>query len=142
MDSYDEAADETAVADVSRLWDTGFLDDLSIEATDYRFANGVIGKVITYHLEERPRVKLVTYQGTKVIDRTHIDERLRDKDLALRLDTFLDDRSLSRIDKVLRDMMSEKGYSRAPARTATRRTRTAARPTPKPVSTKKRKSVR
>jgi len=110
---YDDQAHETAVADFKRLWDSGFLDDLSIEATDYPFANGVTGKVITYHLEERPRVKLVTYQGTKVIDRTQIDERLRDKDLALRLDAFLDDRMLSRIDKVLRDMMSEKGYSRA-----------------------------
>jgi outer membrane protein insertion porin family len=110
---YDEAAEDTAVADFKRLWATGFLDDLSIEATDYTFANGVTGKVITYHLEERPRVKLVTYQGTKVIDRTQIDERLRDKDIALRLDSFLDERSLSRIDEVLRDMMSEKGYARA-----------------------------
>ena len=110
---YDDAANDTAVADFKRLWATGFLDDLSIEATDYRFANGVIGKVVTYHLEERPRVKLVNYQGTKVIDRTQIDERLRDKDLALRLDSFLDDRALPRIEKVLRDMMSEKGYARA-----------------------------
>ena len=110
---YDEAAHETAVADFKRLWSTGFLDDLSIEATDYHFANGVTGKVITYHLEERPRVKLVTYQGTSVIDRAKIDERLRDKDIELRLDSFLDDRSLARIDRVLRDMMSEKGYARA-----------------------------
>jgi outer membrane protein insertion porin family len=110
---YDEAAYDTAVADFKRLWATGFLDDLSIEATDYRFANGVTGKVITYHLEERPRVKLVSYQGTSVIDRAQIDERLRDKDLALRLDSFLDERGLARIDKVLRDMMSEKGYTRA-----------------------------
>jgi outer membrane protein insertion porin family len=110
---YDEAAHDTAVADFKRLWATGFLDDLSIEATDYLFANGVTGKIITYHLEERPRVKLVTYQGTKVIDRTQIDERLREKDLALRLDAFLDERTLSRVDKILRDMMSEKGYARA-----------------------------
>jgi outer membrane protein insertion porin family len=110
---YDDTAYEAAIADFKRLWATGFLDDLSIEATDYRFANGVIGKVITYHLEERPRVKLVSYRGTKAIDRAQIDERLRDKDLALRLDAFLDERLLSRIDKVLRDMMSEKGYARA-----------------------------
>jgi len=110
---YDDAAYDTALADFKRLWATGFLDDLSIEATDYQFANGVTGKVITYHLEERPRVKLVTYQGTTVIDRAKIDERLREKDLALQLDSFLDERSLARIDKALRDMMSEKGYARA-----------------------------
>jgi outer membrane protein insertion porin family len=111
--TYDDAAYDIALADFKRLWATGFLDDLSIEATDYQFANGVTGKVITYHLEERPRVKLVTYQGTKVIDRAKIDERLREKDIALQLDSFLDERGLARIDKVLRDMMSEKGYARA-----------------------------
>lgn len=110
---YDEAAEKTAIADFRRLWDTGFLDDLSIEATDYRFANGVTGKVITYHLEERPRVKLVTYQGTGVIDRAQIDERLRDRNLALRLDSFLDERTLAQISRVLRDMMSERA-TRAP----------------------------
>jgi outer membrane protein insertion porin family len=110
---YDDAAHDTAVGDFKRLWATGFLDDLSIEATDYVFTNGVVGKVITYHLEERPRVKLVSYQGTAVIDRTKIDERLREQDLSLRLDSFLDESSLGRIEKTLRDMMGEKGYARA-----------------------------
>jgi len=110
---YDVAAYDAALADFKRLWATGFLDDVSIEAIDYRFSNGVIGKVITYHLEERPRVKRVSYQGTSAIARSAIDERLRDKQIDLRLDTFLDERALARIDRTLRDMMGEKGYGRA-----------------------------
>jgi outer membrane protein insertion porin family len=110
---YTDAAYETTIGDFRRLWATGFLDDLSIEATDYRFANGVVGKVITYHLEERPRIKLVTYQGTAAIDRSKIDERLREKELDLRLDSFLDEGGLTRIEKILRDMMGDKGFARA-----------------------------
>ena len=110
---YDDAAYDIAREDFKRLWATDFLDDLSIEASDYTFANGVVGKVITYHLEERPRVKQVSYQGSKVIDRSKIDEQLRDKHLDLRLDSFLDERTLSRVDSVVRTMMGDKGFAGA-----------------------------
>ena len=45
--SYDEKLEETMQADFKRLWATGFLSDLSIEAADYTFSNGVIGKLVT-----------------------------------------------------------------------------------------------
>ncbi len=41
----------------ARLWATNFLDNLSIETQDYTFSNGVVGKLITYNLEERQRVQ-------------------------------------------------------------------------------------
>ena len=56
---YDDKAEQTAVADFKRLWATNFLDDLSIDVKDYRFSNGVIGKMIVYDMEERQRVKIV-----------------------------------------------------------------------------------
>jgi outer membrane protein insertion porin family len=110
---FDDAAYDTAVADFKRLWDTGFLDDLSIEAADHTFPNGVIGRVITYHLEERPRIKQVTYQGTRAIDRSKIDERLRDRKIELRLDSFLDESGIARVETTVRNMMGERGFSQA-----------------------------
>ena len=74
---FDDDAYQTIRDDFTRLWTTGFLDDLSIEANDYVFDNGVIGKVITYHLEERARIKRVSYEGTAAINRSQIDEALR-----------------------------------------------------------------
>src|SRR6187402_1724746 len=62
---WDEAAEQAIRDDFKRLWATNFLDNLSIEAADYTFSNGVVGKLVTYQLEERQRVKNVDYVGSK-----------------------------------------------------------------------------
>lgn len=110
---YDEAAREAMLADFRRLWDTGFLDDLSIEVTDYRFANGVVGKVVTYHLEERARVRIVKYEGDRIPERSAIEEALRERSIELRADSFLDYAVINRIKSVLRTMLAEEGYGDA-----------------------------
>ena len=110
---YDLAAEQTMLADFKRLWATGFLSDLSIDVTDYRFSNGVIGKLVSYHMEERERVKIVNYEGTKKIERADIDEQLRARAIELRLDSFVDNGTIRRIETVLREMMAEKGFTNA-----------------------------
>jgi outer membrane protein insertion porin family len=111
---WDEQAIQTAIADHKRLWATGFLTDLSIEEADYVFSNGVIGKLVTYNMEERERVKIVTYEGIKPIgDRAKVDEQLRARSIELRLDSFLDNGTIRRVETVLREMMAEKGFTNA-----------------------------
>jgi len=110
---YDEEARDTMRADFRRLWDTGFLDDLTIEATDYVLPNGVIGKLVTYHIEERERIKLVSFEGTTKLDRTKIDETLRERGLELRLDSFLDPNVIARVARTVKDLMVEKGFINA-----------------------------
>ena len=51
---YDE---QRVKDDFTRLWGTGFLDDLSIDVSNEPFANGVVGKRVTYTLEEKQRVR-------------------------------------------------------------------------------------
>ena len=111
--TYDEATRATIREDFRRLWATGFLDDLRVEADDYAFANGVTGKIITFHLEERARIRLVRYEGTGDLDQTKIDEELRDHDAAIKLDAFLDQGLIRRAKTVLRDLLAEKGYAAA-----------------------------
>jgi outer membrane protein insertion porin family len=110
---WDDAHEQLALDDFKRLWDTNFLDDLSIEVTDYTFPNGVVGKIVLYDMEERERVKVVDYQGSKNIDRTKIAEQLKDKGIELRLDSFLDENTLHRVDTILKEMMAEKGFTNA-----------------------------
>jgi hypothetical protein len=50
---FDAAATQMMQDDYRRLWNTGKLGDLSIEVIDYTFPNGVIGKFVTYTLQER-----------------------------------------------------------------------------------------
>jgi hypothetical protein len=50
---YDENAERAIFEDYRRLWDNNSLAGLSIDIRDYRFANGVIGKIVSYHITER-----------------------------------------------------------------------------------------
>lgn len=96
--------------DFRRLWATNFLDDLSIETKDYTFPNGVVGKIVLYNMEERQRVKVVEYAGTKQLEQTKIDEALKDQNIQIRLDSFIDDTVIRRVKAVIRAMLSEKGF--------------------------------
>jgi len=110
---WDDAHEQVAKDDFKRLWGTNFLADLSVEVNDYVFPNGVVGKIVLYDMEERERVKIVDYQGSKNIDRTKIAEQLKEKGIELRLDSFLDENVLHRVDAVLSGMMAEKGFTNA-----------------------------
>jgi outer membrane protein insertion porin family len=107
---YDDQAQQHLVQDFRRLWATSFLDDLTIEATDYVFSNGVIGKLITFDMEERQRIRIVDYAGSHGLSRTDIDEAFKTENVSLRLDSFLDPGALRRADTVIRRMLSEKGH--------------------------------
>ncbi len=110
---FDDDTRRTIKEDFRRLWATGFLDDLRIEATDYTFANGVAGRIVTYHLEERARVRLVTYEGAGDLEQTRIDEALREHGAEIKLDAFLDQGVIRRARTVLRDMLAGKGFAAA-----------------------------
>lgn len=107
---YDEAAIETILEDFKRLWATGFLDDLTVEASDYVFANGAIGKLIVYRMEERRRIKLVTYEGSKHLEQGKLEEKLRELDLVIRIDTFVDETRVKRVKTVIGEMLAELGF--------------------------------
>jgi outer membrane protein insertion porin family len=107
---YDSSTEQTLKEDFKRLWATSFLDDLTIEVKDYHFTNGVIGKIVIYHMEERQRVKIVDFVGSKELEQTKIDEKLREENVQVRMDSFINDASIRRTKAIIRSMLSEKGY--------------------------------
>jgi outer membrane protein insertion porin family len=111
---YNEAAEQTIIGDHKRLWATNFLDDLSIETVDYPFSNGVTGKIVIYNMEERQRIKNTVYnEGTKAIDQSKVEERLRELGITIRLDSFVDQATEKKVANVIREMMVEQGYQEA-----------------------------
>src|SRR6266540_839426 len=46
---YTDATEKIMQDDFHRLWNTNFLDNLFVEVTDYKFPNGVVGKIVTYN---------------------------------------------------------------------------------------------
>src|SRR5688572_13949604 len=115
---YDEQVERLIQADFKTLWATNFLEDLSMEVTDHTFPNGTVGKIVTYRMEERQRVKIVDYRNgegepIKLLKRSDIDDKLREKSIEVRLDTFLDESKLRQVKSVLDELMTEKGFPNA-----------------------------
>jgi outer membrane protein insertion porin family len=114
---WNEEAENIIKSDFLTLMrDTTFLDDLRIERTDYTFPNGAVGVIISYIGEERERVKIVDYRDDKgepikIIKRSDIDDKLREKNIVVRLDAFVDLAMIRRVETVLDDLMTEKGFA-------------------------------
>jgi outer membrane protein insertion porin family len=111
---YDEASIQN---DFWNLWRAGFLDNLWIEILDEPYKSGVMGKHVVFHIEERARVKVVDYapaRGEKLkIEQSKIEETLREKQINIRLDSFVDQSVIRRVKGVLAELYAEKGYSDA-----------------------------
>ena len=107
---YTEAIEQLLVEDFRRMWDTGFLDDLTIDVVDQPYDNGVVGKHITFRFEERARVKLYTFEGSDEVKRTDIEAALLENDLTMRIDSFLDEGKIQQVKGLVREMYSREGY--------------------------------
>ncbi len=110
---YNVLAEQLILQDFKRLWGTNFLDDLSIETRDFVFSNGVVGKVVIYNMEERQRIKIVDYVGSKKVEQSKIEEELKKKNISIRLDSFIDPALVRRVAGIVRDLYAEKGYQYA-----------------------------
>src|SRR5262245_25710423 len=101
-----DAYDETRLrADFRRLWDAGFLDDLTLEVTD-----GRQGKLVRFRATERPRVRSVDYRGSKVLTTARIEERLAKEDASLRAESFFDRGRSRKAENIIQRMLQEEGH--------------------------------
>ncbi len=111
---YDESLLQ---ADFWKLWRTEFLEDLWIEVIDEPYENGVMGKHVIFHYEERARVKIVDYVSANddklKVDVSKIESTLREQDAMVRLDSFVDEASLRKVIGVIRELYAEKGHNDA-----------------------------
>ena len=115
---YTDETEKLILDDFKRLWGTNFLDNLWIEVNDDAYPNNVVGKRLIYHMEERPRVKIVDYTGSTKVERTKVDEKMKEAGISLRLDSFLDEGIVRRVKGIVRDLMAEKGYEFAEVNSA------------------------
>jgi outer membrane protein insertion porin family len=108
--------DETALqSDFWNLWNTGFLDNLWVEVLDEPFANGVAGRHVVFHVEERSKVKDVRYvpvdpEEKLKINVTDIEDQMTQRGVVVRLDSFVDDATIRRVLGIIKDLHTEKGY--------------------------------
>ena len=70
----------------------------------------MIGKVVVYNMEERQRVKIVDYVGSKRVEQSKIEEELKKKGITIRLDSFIDPGLIRQVAGIVRELYAEKGY--------------------------------
>ena len=102
-DLYDE---HRLKEDFHRLWETGFLDDLSLEVLD-----GQEGKIVSFRIAERKRIQVVDYRGSKALSQSNIEDELKKRDAQLRIDTFYDLAKARKVEAIIRSMLQEKGLA-------------------------------
>ena len=102
-DPYDPAR---VRAQYRALWELGLFDDLTVEAEDGPGG----GKVIIVKVKERPSLASVTYQDNKVLTRTSIEDRLKEKRVSLDVGKPLNLKSITDAESEIRQMLGEKGY--------------------------------
>ena len=107
---FDDTVEGVLLEDFQRLWDTDFLNDLKIEIIDDPYPNGVEGRRVMFLMEERDRVRFVTYEGSDEFDQSEIDKALQSTGIELRLDTRIGPGIMRQVEGVLRQMFAEKGY--------------------------------
>ncbi len=107
---YDETIEQVLLGDFERLWDTGFLTDLTIEIVDDPYPNGVQGRRAIFVMEERERVRIVNFEGSEVYDRAEIDQAMESVGVELRLDSRIGPGVIRRTEGLLREMWAEKGF--------------------------------
>jgi len=100
-DSYDE---RKLREDFRRLWDTGFLDDLHVEAFD---APG--GKRVRFTVTERKRIQIVDYRGSRELTGSTIEDELKKRDTQVKLDSFYDAQRARKVEAVVKEMLAAKG---------------------------------
>jgi outer membrane protein insertion porin family len=118
QDKWVPYKEDAVQADFWNLWHTGFLDNLWVEVIDEPYANGVMGKHVVFHMEERSRVKQVDYEPAKSdeklkVDVSKIEQALKDKGIQINLDSFVDQATIRRVQGTIRDLYAEKGYEGA-----------------------------
>ena len=73
------------------------------------FSNGVIGKIVLYDMEERQRIKIVDYVGSKKVEQSKIDDELKKQNLRIALDSFIDQGLIRKVAGVVREHVRGEG---------------------------------
>ena len=105
-----DSIEDVLLEDFQRLWDTNFLNDLSIEIIDDPYPNGVAGRRVVFLMDEAERVRVVHWEGSDEFDDTEVLEALQLNGIEIRVDSQIRPGLVRETEGLLRQMFAEKGY--------------------------------
>jgi outer membrane protein insertion porin family len=102
-DRYDP---ERIRSGVKELWRLHLFEDLTVEA---EAAPGG-GKALVIKVKERPAISSITYDDNKVVTRTQIEDRYKERGIKLEPGRPLDMGTVFFAESAIRDLLAEKGF--------------------------------
>jgi len=102
-DHYDPAEVRKAF---KRLWAKDLFVDLSVEANDGEHG----GKVVTFHVKERPILVSVEFDNVRAITKSNIEDAFKQRGLDLSIGKPVSQKSLWKGTEYIKDLLASKGY--------------------------------
>lgn len=101
--------------DFKTLWNTGFFENIKIEAEQ-----GQKGKIVTLTLAENSLIKSVTYKTGKKIKESDISQKLQEKNISLLAFSYYNPSKMKKVKRIIEEMLKEKGYNEGNVNIVTR----------------------
>jgi outer membrane protein insertion porin family len=112
-DVYNEAA---LRRDFMSLWNTGYFDDIRLEATDAPNGN----KIVTFFVREKKLVRSIDYKGLSSVQQSDVLDAFKKEKVPLSIQSQYDAVVVRRAEVVLQEMLSAHGKMFATVRHRTR----------------------
>ncbi len=112
-DVYDESALER---DFMALWNTGFLDDVRLEAADAPNGN----KIITFYVREKKLVRSIDYKGLSSVEQSDVLDAFKKEKVGLTIESQYDPVVIKHAEVVLQELLAAHGKMFATVRHRTR----------------------
>ncbi|HXQ26109.1 MAG TPA: outer membrane protein assembly factor BamA [Candidatus Acidoferrales bacterium] len=93
--------------DFQALWNTQFFEDIRLEVEDS--PDRPNGKIIVFHVQERPIIRRIEYRGNKSITESDILDAFKQKKVGLTVESQFDPTKIKRAEVVLKELLAEHG---------------------------------
>ncbi len=98
---------ESVRRDFQALWNTQFFEDIRLEVQDD--PNRPNGKIVLFHVTERPIIRRIEYKGNKSITESDILDAFKMKKVGLSVESQFDPTKIKRAEVVLKELLAEHG---------------------------------
>lgn len=92
--------------DFNTLWNTGFFENIVIEAE-----NGTAGKIVIIKVKENFLIKSLTYKTGKKIKESDINTKLQENNISLLAFSYFSPAKMKRVERIIKNMLLEKGFN-------------------------------